>query len=225
VKCLFQIVDCELHSFSYEPIDSRMYLIIANSKAVIIDPCVDENALTLLINNNVYDIIVLPTHEHYDHISGINWLKENFKCNVIASEQCAKNMTNPRYNASAHFDALFVFASEVDKRKIAEQNIQPYTCNADEIFNEYKCFLWQNHKVEIYQTPGHSKGSVCVVIDDKYIFTGDSLIKGVPTITRLPGGSKSEFKEITLPFLNNLPESSLIFPGHGEAGYMYEFSL
>lgn len=225
MKCLFQIADCEFHSVSFDPIDSRMYLLISNKKALIIDPCVDEVALQLLKDKSVTDVLVLPTHEHYDHISGINWLRAHFKCNVIASEQCAKNMTNPKRNASSHFEALFLFATDEVKEKNAEQNIQPYICTADEVFSKYKCFIWQNHKIEIQETPGHSRGCVCIIVDNEYIFTGDSLIKGVPIITRLPGGSSSEYAENTLPFLKSLPQSSIIFPGHGEAGYMHEFSI
>lgn len=222
MKCLFRIADSEFHSFSFDPIDSRMYLLIANNKALTIDPCVDEAVLQLLKDKNVTDVLVLPTHEHYDHISGINWLKAHFSCNVVASEQCAKNMMNPKRNLSAHIEALFIFASDEVKAKISAQMVQPYLCTADEVFNRYKCFIWQNHKVEIKETPGHSKGSVCIIIDNEYIFTGDSLIKGVPTITRLPGGSRNEFTKNTLPFLKTLPQSSTILPGHGEAGHMHE---
>lgn len=225
MKCLFPIADCEFHCFSFDPIDSRMYLLIANKQALVIDPCIHEEALRLLKGWNVTDMIILPTHEHYDHISGINWLRMHFKCNVIACEQCAKNMTNPRHNASAYFEALFMFASDMDKAKIAEQEIQPYSCTADEIFSKYKCFSWQNHKIEIYQTPGHSQGSVCIIINHVYVFTGDSLIKGVQTITRLPGGSKGEFVKNTLPFFKSLSQSSVIFPGHGSAGYIQEFLI
>lgn len=225
MKCLFQIADSELYSFSFSPIDSRMYVLIAKDQALIIDPCVDTMALELLKSRNVRDVLVLPTHEHYDHISGVNWIKENFRCNVIASEQCAENMTNPRYNLSAYFEAMFVFADDEVKKKVTEQNIQPYICKADEVFSGYRCLTWQSRKVEIYQTPGHSKGSVCIVIDGVYVFTGDSLIRGEPTITRLPGGSKREFAENTRMFLKNLPQSSIIFPGHGGPGYIMEFSL
>ncbi|MGE6487386.1 MBL fold metallo-hydrolase [Paenisporosarcina sp. NPDC076898] len=225
MKCLFQIVNCELYSFTFDPIDSRMYMIISNEKALIVDPCVDVDALELLNDRKVVDVIVLPTHEHYDHISGINWLKDNLNCRVIAIEQCAKNLPSPRYNASAHFEALFLFSAKEIQDKIADKNIQPYSCNADEVFQEYKSFKWENHKVEIIKSPGHSQGSVCIIIDDIYIFTGDSLIKGVPTITRLPGGSKKEYEKITLPFLKSLPQASIIFPGHGEAGHIHEFLL
>lgn len=75
MKCLFQIIDCELYSFSFDLIDSRMYLLISNDKALIIDPCVNTDALQLLKDKNIIDVIVLLTHEHYDHISGVNWVR------------------------------------------------------------------------------------------------------------------------------------------------------
>ncbi|CAK7063404.1 MBL fold metallo-hydrolase [Tissierella sp.] len=225
MKCLFQIANSELYVFSFQPIDSKMYIIISKDRAIIIDPCVDENAMKLLMDRAVKDIIILPTHEHYDHISGINWLKNSLNCKVIAIEECAKNLSNPKRNASAHFSALFLFSLEEVKEEIEKKNIKPYICNADEIFNEQKSFNWEGHKIDIVKTPGHSKGSVCIRVNDEYVFTGDSLIKGIPTITRLPGGSKKEFQEITLPFLKSLSPTVIIFPGHGETGYMKEFEL
>jgi glyoxylase-like metal-dependent hydrolase (beta-lactamase superfamily II) len=134
-------------------------------------------------------------------------------------------MADPKLNASAHFEALFALADEATRRKVSKLNIRPFTCRADEVFSKHKCFSWQGHKIEIRETPGHSRGSVCTIIDDTYVFTGDSLIKGRPTITRLPGGSRKEFVDATLPFLRNLPQSSVVFPGHGGPGYMREFSL
>ncbi|CAH8720668.1 MBL fold metallo-hydrolase [Paenibacillus thiaminolyticus] len=223
MKCLFQIIDCELYSFSFDLIDSRMYLLISNDKALIIDPCVNTDALQLLKDKNIIDVIVLLTHEHYDHISGVNWVRGNFNGKVIAIDQCAQNLSDPRRNASAYFDALLFFYSS--ETKISGENIQPYSCKADETFNDYKCFNWENHKIEIIHSPGHSDGSVCILIDDIFVFTGDSLIKGKQTITRLPGGSKKKYAEITLPFLKSLPIDSVIFPGHGEAGYIHEFSI
>ncbi|RIX52043.1 MBL fold metallo-hydrolase [Paenibacillus nanensis] len=223
MKCLFQITDCETYSYAFAPVDSRMYVVISNDKALIIDPCVDADALQLLKKNNIADIIVLLTHEHYDHISGINWLRENIGCRVIAIDQCAQNLPDSKRNFSSHFDAIVPFFSP--EPKIENTKIQPYSCNADETFSDYKCFDWENHKIEIFHSPGHSDGSVCILIDDIFVFSGDSLIKGKQTITRLPGGSKKKFADITLPFLRSLPKASVIFPGHGPAGYLHEFSM
>ncbi|MDP1510648.1 MBL fold metallo-hydrolase [Paenibacillus sp. CMAA1739] len=200
-----------------------MYLIICNNKALMIDPCVNTVALRLLKDRNIKDVIILLTHEHYDHISGVNWMRENFNCRLIAIDQCAQNLPDPKRNASAYFDTLLFFHSP--ETRASGGDIEPYSCKADETFTDYKCFNWENHKIEIMHSPGHSEGSVCILINDRFVFTGDSLIKGKPTITRLPGGSKSKYLGITLPFLKSLPNDSIIYPGHGPAGYIHEFSI
>lgn len=223
MKCSYQIADSELHCFAFEPIDSRMYLLLSGSEALVVDPCVDVRALQSLRANGIKSAIILPTHEHYDHISGANWLKAHFPCRIVASESAATCMASPKLNASMHFEALFTLADEETRRKVSELNIRPYSCTADEVFTGCRRFSWQGHTVEIRETPGHSRGSVCIIIDGNYVFTGDSLIKGRPTITRLPGGSRKEFVEVTLPFLKSLLPTSVVFPGHGEPGYVRDF--
>lgn len=64
-------------------------------------------------------------------------------------------------------------------------------------------------------TPGHSKGSCCIEVDSKYVFTGDSLIQDIPVITRYPGGSMEEYERQTVPYLEKLSEEAFIMPGHG----------
>lgn len=85
-----------IKSYSFYPIDAKMYLLVENHRAVILDPCVSEEAKEYLQSENVEEIIVLLTHEHYDHISGINWLRESFKrTKVICSEACGAALGNP----------------------------------------------------------------------------------------------------------------------------------
>ena len=54
-----------------------------------------------------------------------------------------------------------------------------------------------------------------IKINDKFIFTGDSLIPKIETITRLPGGSRKIYEEKTLPIIKALDGNNIIFPGHG----------
>ncbi|MCK9471830.1 MAG: MBL fold metallo-hydrolase [Bacilli bacterium] len=225
MKCLYQISNSELFRYSFMPIDAKMYVLISGNRALIVDPCIDQDALNLLKKREIRDIIILPTHEHYDHISGINWLKDNFNCKVIAIEECARNLYNPKLNISAHFEVLFLFHSEDIQRQVRALNVQPYLCYADEVLKDELSFSWEEHKVEIIKTPGHSQGSVCTIIDDKYVFTGDSFIFNLPTITRLPGGSQKDFENISIPFLKNLSPTSMIFPGHGDMGIISKFKV
>ena len=52
--------------------------------------------------------------------------------------------------------------------------------------------------------------------NDKYIFTGDSLIQNTPTITRFKTSNNATYESTTRPFLKSLDKNMLVFPGHGE---------
>ena len=56
-----------IKSYSFYPIDAKMYLLVENHRAVILDPCVSEEAKEYLQSENVEEIIVLLTHEHYNY--------------------------------------------------------------------------------------------------------------------------------------------------------------
>ena len=80
-------------------------------------------------------------------------------------------------------------------------------------------------KIRLIHTPGHSPGSICILINDKYIFTGDGLVEGNKVITKLPGGDRKKYNEITKPFLEKLSNQVVVFPGHGDEGVMRDFRI
>ena len=45
-----------------------------------------------------------------------------------------------------------------------------------------------NIPLKILYTPGHSNDSICIVIEDKFIFTGDTIFVGNCGRVDLPGG-------------------------------------
>lgn len=102
-------------------------------------------------------------------------------------------------------------------------NIQPYSCEADEIFNGKKEWNFESHKIVMQETPGHSKGSICILVDEEILFSGDTLVTGHETILRLPGGSKKDFASITLPYLESLDREIMVYPGHGEPQKLKRF--
>lgn len=74
---------------------------------------------------------------------------------------------------------------------------------------------WAGNDIELFSTPGHSPGSVCITFNRK-LFTGDSLLEKGP-MNRFPGGSKSDYLLKTLPFLKRqIKKVDIIFPGHGK---------
>ncbi len=206
-----------IHTYDFYPIDSRMYILAENKKALIIDPCVSDEALQLLNENDVAEILVLLTHEHYDHISGINWLRERIpSVNVLCSLACAAALPKPSKNLSNFWEILFVGKDKETQEYVRNMNIQPYSCTADDTFESEHTCSWEGHSLFLKETPGHSKGSICILLDETILFSGDSLVTGYPTITRLPGGSKKDYSGITLPWLQSLDPSIMVYPGHGE---------
>ena len=213
-----------IQSYMFYPIDSRMYIWQEGDSAMVIDPCVSKDALLCLRGKNINRILVILTHEHYDHISGVNWLKENFEnvC-VLCSQLCADALDNPCRNLSEFWKVFFVGKEERIQEYVQNMNIQPYSCRANETFEGEYEFIWQGHKVFLKETPGHSKGSICILVDEELLFSGDTLVTGHETILRLPGGSKKDFAGITLPYLESLDKEIMVNPGHGETQKLKQF--
>ena len=208
-----------IETFPFLPIDSRMYLLIEGDQALVVDPCVVERALAVLDDRKVKQLTILLTHEHYDHISGVNWLKQRYPCRVICSAACAVCLMDDRKNMSRYYDTLMMGRH----RQKYSQKTQPYTCEATDTFEEHETLTWQGHVLEMRETPGHSPGSICIVMDGKFLFTGDTLLKEDRIITKLPGGNRRKYEEVTKPWLESLSGELYVCPGHGEGGLLKEF--
>lgn len=211
--------DMKIETFSFSPIDSRMYLIAEGGQALIVDPCIDGRALSILDTIGTKQLTILLTHEHYDHISGVNWLKLHYPCKVACSAACAACLTDDKKNLSRYFDALMM--GRYGQAYI--QKTRPYTCEATDTFEGQATVQWQGHTLEMRETPGHSPGSICILVDRKILFTGDTLLKEVGITTRLPGGNQRDYEKFTRPWLESLPGELYVYPGHGEGGYLKEF--
>lgn len=215
-----------IHTYSFYPIDARMYVLWEGTKALIIDPCISEDALEFLNKNGVKELLVLLTHEHYDHISGVNWLRGCFpSVEVMCSSKCAEALPVPSHNLSIFWEILFMDKDQEVQEYVRNMKIQPYSCEADHEFDgEYK-MSWEGHTLFLKETPGHSKGSICILLDETCLFTGDSLVTGYPTVTRLPGGSRKEYESVTVPYLKSLNPELMVYPGHGDKKQLKEFKL
>ena len=189
---------------------SNMYIVEENGHAIIIDPCMDTSAAADL----VVDLMIL-THEHYDHISGVNAWKEDKSAPLLCSRSCAENIRNPKKNLSRYFD---VFCEMQTWVPIEEMEIEPvnFSCEADKIFEDRLVFDWQGHTITLLETPGHSPGSILIDLDHSDYFTGDSLLENYETEVRFPGGSPEKWDTIGKTRIMAVPEGARIWPGHFE---------
>jgi glyoxylase-like metal-dependent hydrolase (beta-lactamase superfamily II) len=69
--------------------------------------------------------------------------------------------------------------------------------------------------VRVLHTPGHSPGSIVLVLDG-ILIVGDLLFAGSIGRTDFPGGSEEEMDR-SLRIVSSLPGDYVVYPGHGES--------
>lgn len=205
----FQVVS--LHN---KPIDEVSYIIWSESWSdyLVIDPYDYERISSWQEKNDKQCAYILLTHEHYDHIGAVDELRRQEGCLVVASESCSVGAGDPKQNLSAFYDALMDLHGVMDWEPI---NVRYAMKSAEVAFQGTYSFMFHEIKVSMIETPGHSPGSVCIEFADM-VFTGDTLLRDVPVITRCPYGNKRVYKQEALPYLQSIPKDKFIYPGHGE---------
>lgn len=187
---------------------SNMYIIAENGHAIVIDPCEDSSQKNFL----TIDKIIL-THEHYDHISGVNIWRQATCAPVLCSKVCADNIQNSRMNLARHFREFCELQTWVKLDAIPEFNSK-FKCTADETFEDEVRFEWMGHEFKLFEMPGHSLGSIGILVDSIHFFPGDSLLEGTEIEFRMPGGSKNTWEKIGKPRLETVPKGAMVYPGH-----------
>jgi glyoxylase-like metal-dependent hydrolase (beta-lactamase superfamily II) len=69
-------------------------------------------------------------------------------------------------------------------------------------------------KLRVLHTPGHSKDSMCLILDGQMVFTGDTLFVGNCGRVDLPGSDPAEMYHSLFDRLYKLEEKLVIYPGH-----------
>ncbi|WP_295357399.1 MBL fold metallo-hydrolase [uncultured Succiniclasticum sp.] len=188
-----------------------MYLFEEENHILVIDP--SDPDVIMKRCRYAASVTVLLTHEHFDHIYGLNTLRKvcNTTCRVIASKKCSEKIQDAKENLSAYAEVLAELAG---KKK--PERWSPFVCGkADVTFSDSYSFHWKNHLVEMFTTPGHSEGSCCILMDDM-LFVGDTILEN-GLMVKFPGSSKKLYRERTLPFLEKLMlKLDWAYPGHGE---------
>lgn len=185
---------------------SNCYIVVdeASKHCICIDPAsekslqeiayIEEKGLTL-------DYILL-THEHTDHTWGVNALIAHYRAvKVICSEVCKQNLAK-------EFQAYFLLYYDNPDYHYTVCKVDMTT---EELGNK---LVWEGHTVDFVYTPGHSMGSICILIDGM-LFTGDTIMLSKPYINKR-NGSKEKFKESVSMVLETFPVNTVIYPGHSE---------
>lgn len=171
----------------------------ATNRVAVIDPgCYPEQMKELLENTGVVEYIIL-THGHSDHIACVNDIKKDFPdVKVIASTDEKQLLNNSRYNGS-----LDLFG-------------KPFEVEADIYINDDDdTIMLGESEFRFITTPGHSPGGMCIYACNRVLFSGDTLFKASIGRTDLFGGDYDTLISSIRNKLFELPENTVVLPGHG----------
>ena len=68
--------------------------------------------------------------------------------------------------------------------------------------------------LRVLHTPGHSPDSICLILDGKFVVTGDTLFVGNCGRTDLPGSNPKDMYSSLFDRVGRLDESLVVYPGH-----------
>ncbi|WP_312430294.1 MBL fold metallo-hydrolase [Lacrimispora sp.] len=182
---------------------TNCYVIYRESlkKAVIVDPGADgAYILDLCRELSLIPEAILLTHGHFDHILAVKDIKEAFPdVKIYAGKQEKEMLAEPSVNLSSSFGMA-------------------YTVYADGYEEDGALLILAGMTFKVLFTPGHTKGSVCYLIESENILiSGDTLFLESLGRTDFPTGSQSQILSSIKERLFVLPDDTLVYPGHGEA--------
>lgn len=200
-------------------LEQNMYIVSEGNHCFIIDPYYCDDAVGVIGNLKVDFMLV--THEHYDHISGVNKFKDIFGCKLIANEKCNKNLQKPTKNFSKYFEAYCKFQKGLNLKEIVFDD--KYSCVADETFTGELLINWCNNEIFLKEIPGHSYGGNLIFLNKTTLFSGDTLLDEDIPAAKFPGGDAKAFNEVTVPYINTLEPDIEVYPGHGDTWKLCEY--
>ena len=177
------------------PYQTNCYVVYDSESlsGVIIDPGESTEGINrLLKDTNVKVKGILLTHGHVDHSASVNYLISLFpEVKVYVSAIDDNRMKNKDFIfGEAPIEGNVVYIKENDE------------------------LVFDDLKFRVIETPGHSDGSVCYLIDN-ILFSGDTIFRGSYGRYDLPGGDgRTLMKSITEKLLN-LDGKTIVYPGHG----------
>ena len=179
-------------------ITTNVYIFVSKNEAIVIDPGGEPDKIIDKLNelNTNLKYIVL-THCHSDHIAAVTDLQKVKGGEVLISEEDGKAVNNPIRNLAPFM------GSKLEKIKV------------DRFLSEGDKIKLGNDEFEIIETPGHTKGGICIYFEkQKVLFSGDTIFKGTYGRTDLPSSSYQDMKN-SIKKLMKLPDDINIYPGHG----------
>ena len=198
----------------YEQRNASIYLITGDEKACLIDTAYGLTDLKELVSHYTdLPVTVVNTHGHIDHVLGDHWF-DNARLNK--ADRAMYNEIIFEFSMLINEPWVQDFYGDFVKNIDAEEVHFP----VPQEISEGDVIDLGGKNLEVYEMPGHTKGSI-VLVDraDKICFSGDSIIENLWLFLE-----ESETPEIYLESLKHIREVLIeagiekIYDGH----YSYE---
>lgn len=174
---------------------TNCYFVIKNNECLVIDPACDtEEIINFASQNNLKILCALITHGHFDHVGACKQLQQHgIKCYVSRLD------------------------GEILKEKPKMLGLRPSMFFVpDFLLEDGDTLKISNFEIKCLLTSGHTKGSMCFLIDD-VLFCGDTIFAGGSYgRTDLFSGNFEEIKDSIKNKIFCLDENIKLFCGHGK---------
>ena len=173
---------------------------VAAGDCLIVDTGLEAGELVdFLRKHKLNPVVVVLTHGHVDHISGLLELREKYPdVKVYIHKLDAEMLTGASSNISALMGQPFSTAPA------------DFACEQGDVIES------AGIKLEVIHTPGHTPGGVCLYSKDEgIVFVGDTLFADSIGRTDFPGGSMGRLVKSIKEKLLTLPDDTVVYPGHG----------
>lgn len=179
-------------------------------EAIVVDPADRGANIYGALQKNGFRVAgILLTHGHFDHIWGLDGLRD-------------------AANAAADAEGLdavkaYAFEGERELLKSARLNISEEAGRACETYADV--YVKDGDEISLagmscraIATPGHTAGGVCYYFEEAGILvSGDTLFAESVGRTDFPTGSMGTLVRSIKDKLFVLPEDTRVYPGHGES--------
>ena len=168
--------------------------------AIVVDPGDEIERVTQALARRGYTVsAIVATHAHIDHVGGFGELKSMTGAKALLHEADA-----PLYDELA-MQAQWLGIEAPSMTKL------------DGSLDERSDLALGRVTFDVRHTPGHSPGSVSLVLPETtpILLSGDTLFAGSIGRTDLWGGSFDEIIASIKSKLLTLPDETIVIPGHG----------
>lgn len=190
----------KVNIFPLGPLQTNCYVVCneLTNEAIIIDA--GANPVWLLHAAAPYDVkAILLTHAHYDHIAGLNQIRNQMKAPLYLHGNEQEWLKNPELNRSGLWSS----------------RLQEVICDEAEFeLEDGQLLSLAGFTIKVLHTPGHSPGGTSFLIHH-HLFCGDTLFARSIGRTDLPGGDHDQLMKSIRNKILVLPDETLCHPGHG----------